>query len=406
MASTAGRVDVLLHVLLTLAAIIALGRVLAAGLRRLDQPPVIGDILAGILLGPSLIGAGASQTLLPAAAAPALGQIAQLGVVLYMFLVGLETNAGGLRERLRQTVFISSAGMMLPFALGLALAVFLYPRLSDPSVPLTHFALFMGIALSVTAFPVLARILADQGLQKTSLGMMALGCAAVGDAAAWCVLAAVAGVVNANGNGLRVTLEAAGYVVLMLAIVQPLARRWVSRLDAKPGNGSLAIAMIGCLLSAAATQWIGIHALFGAFLMGALIPHDSALARTLDRRLNEVVGVVFLPAFFAWAGLRTQINLVQGLDQWLLAGLIIVAATFGKFGGVAAAARISGFNWRESAILGALMNTRGLMELIVLNIGLDLGVISPAVYSMLVLMAVVTTLATAPAIRWLGLRAA
>ena len=398
--------DVLLHILLTLAAIIALGRALAVALRWLGQPPVVGDILAGILLGPSLIGAEASQALLPPAAAPAMGQIAQLGVILYMFLVGLETNASGLRERLHQTVFISSAGMVLPFALGLALAGFLHPRLSDTSVPLAHFALFMGVALSVTAFPVLARILADRGLQKTPLGLMALGCAAVGDAAAWCVLAAVAGVVNAGDSGLRVTLAAVGYVAAMLAVVRPLMRSWVSKLDTAPGNAALAIAMIACLLSAAATEWIGIHALFGAFLMGLLVPHDSALARTLDRRLNDVVAVVFLPAFFAWAGLRTQINLVHGADQWLLAGLIIVAATFGKFGGVAAAARISGFNWRESAILGALMNTRGLMELIVLNIGLDLGVISPTLYSMLVLMAVVTTLATAPAIRWLGLRAA
>ena len=397
--------DVLLHVLLTLAAIIALGRVLALALRWLHQPPVIGDILAGILLGPSLIGVEASHVLLPAAAAPALGQIAQLGVILYMFLVGLESNLGG-GERLRQTVFISSAGMALPFALGLALAAFLHPRLSDPSVPVAHFALFMGVALSVTAFPVLARILADRGLQKTPLGMMALDCAAVGDAAAWCVLAAVAGVVNAGSSGLRVTLDAVGYVVVMLAVVRPLMRSWVSKLDTAPGNAVLAIAMIACLLSAAATEWIGIHALFGAFLMGVLIPHDSAMARTLDRRLNDVVGAVFLPAFFAWAGLRTQINLVHGADQWLLAGLIILAATLGKFGGVAAAARISGFNWRESAILGALMNTRGLMELIVLNIGLDLGVISPTLYSMLVLMALATTMATAPTIRWLGLRAA
>jgi Kef-type K+ transport system membrane component KefB len=402
----AASVDVLLHVLLTLSAIIILGRILGALLKPLGQPQVIGDILAGILLGPSLIGAQASAWLLPAAAAPSLGLIAQLGVILYMFLVGLETNAGILRGQLRQTAFIASAGMALPFALGLALAMFLHARVADAQVPLSHFALFIGVALSVTAFPVLARILADRNLQKTPLGLLALGSAAAGDAVAWCGLALVVGVVQSGSGGTPVAIGTLVYVVVMLALVRPLAVRWVNRLTpAAAGNGALVTAIVACVLSAAATQWIGIHALFGAFLMGLLIPHDSALAQTLDRRLNDVVSIVFLPAFFAYAGLRTQINLVQGLEQWLLVILIILVATLGKFGGVAAAARLAGHDWRAAAALGALMNTRGLMELIVLNIGLDLHVISPTLYSMLVLMALVTTMATAPLLRLLGVRA-
>jgi Kef-type K+ transport system membrane component KefB len=394
----------LLHVLLTLAAIIAMGRVLGRLLAPLGQPQVIGDILAGILLGPSLIGVQASSWLLPPTAASGLGMVAQLGVIFYMFLVGLETNAGLLRGQMKKTAFIASSGMALPFALGLMLAAYLYPRVADATVPFKHFALFIGVALSITAFPVLARILSAHALQKTPLGLMALGCAAAGDAAAWCMLALVVGVVQSGASAIPVAVWALIYLALMLAVVRPWVQRWATRLAPETVNNSaLATALVACLLSALATEWIGIHALFGAFLMGVLIPHDSALATALDKRLNDVVSIVFLPAFFAYAGLRTQINLVQGLDQWLLCALIILVATLGKFGGTALAARWSGENWRQSAALGALMNARGLMELIVLTIGLDLGVISPTLYSMMVLMALATTIATVPVLRWLGI---
>ncbi len=398
--------DVLLHVLLTLAAIIILGRLLGRLLRPLGQPQVIADILAGILLGPSLIGAPAAAVLLPPPAAPALGLVAQLGVILYMFLVGLETNAGYLRGQWRRTFAISTAGMSTPFVLGIGLAALLYPALGDPRVPLSHFAMFMGVALSITAFPVLARILSDRKLQGTPIGQLALGCAAAGDVAAWCVLALVVGLVQTQGGGVGVVLWTLGFALAMLVLARPLLARWTSGVTLEQaGNGAIVVALIGCLLSAAATEWIGIHALFGAFLFGLLIPHDSPLAQTLERRLHDVVSIVFLPAFFAYSGLRTQIELVNTPGQWLIVGLIVLVASAGKFGGVALSARATGLGWRDAAILGSLMNARGLVELIVLNIGLDVGVISPTVYSMMVLMALLTTIATAPLIRLLGLRA-
>jgi Kef-type K+ transport system membrane component KefB len=405
--SAAAPADVLLHVLLTLAAIIILGRLLGRLLRPLGQPQVIADVLAGILLGPSLIGAEAAALLLPPNAAPALGLVAQLGVILYMFLVGLETNAGYLRGQWHRTAIIATAGMLAPFGFGIALAVGLHGPLGEPNVPMWHFALFIGVALSITAFPVLARILAARQLQRTQIGLLALGCAAAGDVAAWCVLALVVGVVQTKGGGAGVLLGTAGFGLVMLVGVRPLLQRWAARVTPEhAGNGAIAIALIACLLAAAATEWIGIHALFGAFLLGLLIPHDSALAQSLDRRLNDVVNIVFLPAFFAYSGLRTQIDLVDTPGQWLIVGLIIVVATVGKFGGVALAARATGLTWRDSAVLGSLMNARGLVELIVLNIGLDVGVISPLVYSMLVLMALATTISAAPMARLFGLKAA
>jgi Kef-type K+ transport system membrane component KefB len=392
--------DVLLHVLVTLAAIIVLGRVLGRVLKPLGQPQVIADILAGILLGPSLIGANAAATLLPPNAAPALGLIAQVGVILYMFLVGLETNAGTLRGAWRRTATITSAGMVAPFALGVVLAWLLYPTLADPGVAPWDFELFMGVALSITAFPVLARILADRNLQSTPNGAMALGCAAAGDVAAWCVLALIVGAVKVDGGGALVVLRTIGFAVAMLVLARPLVQRWTARVTVREAsNGAIAAALVGCLVSAAITEWIGIHALFGAFLFGLLVPHDSALATALQRRLHDVVSVVFLPAFFAYSGLRTQIGLVQTPAQWLIVGAIVAVATIGKFGGVAASARAIGFSWRDAAILGALMNARGLVELIVLNIGLDVGVLSPLVYSMMVLMALATTIATGPMLR-------
>jgi Kef-type K+ transport system membrane component KefB len=404
----ASQVNVLLHVLVTLAAIIVLGRVLGRLLRPLGQPQVIADILAGILLGPSLLGKEASSWLLPPEAAPSLGLVAQVGVILWMFLLGLETNLGVLRGKWRPIVSIAGAGMATPFLLGwLVLAGWLYPRFASADVDPVHFSLFIGVALSITAFPVLARILADRNLQRTSNGMTALACAAVGDVAAWCILAILVGMVQMQSGGARILLATVAFVAAMLVVVRPLVHRWaVRQTPQQAGNGAITVALLGCLLSAAMTEWIGIHALFGAFLFGLVIPHDCALAETLERRIRDVVSIVFLPAFFAYSGLRTEIGLVDTSAQWLAVGAIILVATLGKFGGVTAAARLNGFGWRDAAVLGSLMNARGLVELIVLNIGLDTGIISPTVYTMMVLMALATTVGTAPMIRALGVRAA
>jgi Kef-type K+ transport system membrane component KefB len=391
----------LLHLLVALTAVIVLGQILAKVFARLGQPPVIGEMIAGILLGPSILGPEASAWILPPAVAPHLGLVAQLGIILYMFTVGLELNAGLLRNRARATVAISHASITVPFLLGSVLALHLYPRLSSDAVPFTSFALFMGVAMSITAFPVLARILSDRGMSRTELGVVALACAATDDVTAWCLLAFVVGVASAQmGGAVLVAAGALLYIAFMVLVARPLFKRATARWDAdRLPRGSAALVLVALLVSTLSTELIGIHAIFGAFLLGAVIPHDSAIARSFTRQLEHVVTILFLPAFFAFTGMRTRIDLLTGRDQWLLCGLIVLVATAGKFGGTVAAARLTGIDWRAAAILGTLMNTRGLMELVVLNIGLDLGVISPTLFSMMVVMAIATTVVTSPVLR-------
>jgi Kef-type K+ transport system membrane component KefB len=392
----------LLHVLLALVVVIATARAMGSIFRSAGQPQVIGEILAGIVLGPSLLGRlapGAEGYLFPATVGPALNIIAQVGVILYMFLVGLELDPALLRKRGHTTVAISHASIIAPFLLGATIALFLYPKLSASDVPFTCFSLFLGVSMSVTAFPVLARILTDRGIHKTRMGAIALTCAAVDDVTAWCMLAFVVGVTRAQAAGAVATIAMAlGFVALMIVVVRPA----MVRLSLVYGNrgrltqGVMASIFIALLISASATELIGIHAVFGAFALGAVIPHDSGMARELTDRLEDIVIVLLLPAFFAYTGLRTQIGLVSGYEQWMMCALIVVVASAGKFGGSVVAARITGLNWRDSSALGVLMNTRGLMELIVLNIGLEMNVISPTLFAMLVIMALVTTFATTP----------
>jgi Kef-type K+ transport system membrane component KefB len=390
----------LVHVLLVLMVVVALGRLLSKLLGRFRQPPVIGEVLAGIALGPSLLGRispAASDFLLPADVAGYLSILAQLGVILYMFVVGLELNAGLLRDRAHATIAISHASIIAPFLLGALVALWLYPRLSHQQVGFTSFALFLGVAMSVTAFPVLARILTDRGMTKTSLGMVAISCAATDDVTAWCLLALVVGVTQAKvGGALWVIAGTLAFLAVMFLFVRPIVERLLRRHDGPLTPGQTALVFVAVLGSALTTEWIGVHAIFGAFLLGAVIPHDSRLARELTGKLEDFVTVLLLPAFFAFTGMRTRIGLLSGLDAWLMCGLLLLVATFGKFGGTLGAARLAGLSWRDSAALGILMNTRGLMELVVLNIGLDLGVISPTLFAMMVVMAVVTTMATTP----------
>jgi Kef-type K+ transport system membrane component KefB len=407
-AASAAAQDALPHVLLVLAAVIVVGRMLGSLLRAVGQPPVIGEVLGGILLGPSLLGRvapGISAYILPAAVAPYLNVIAQLGVILYMFLVGLELNGDLLRGRARVAVLTSHASIVAPFVLGSVLALELYPRLSASDVSFTSFAMFMGVAMSITAFPVLARILTDRGMHRTVLGAVALTCAAVDDVTAWCLLALVVGVARARiEDALTVLLLTAAFIAAMFLAVRPLVVRLLSpHVDGPPTQQVVASTLAGLLLAALASEGIGIHAVFGAFLFGAVIPHDSNLARALTGRLQDLVTILLLPAFFAFTGMRTEIGLVSGLSEWMLIGLIVLVATAGKFGGTFAAARLTGMGWHDAASLGILMNTRGLMELIVLNIGLDLAVISPKLFTMMVLMALVTTMATTPVLQLLGL---
>lgn len=395
------------HVLLALATILAASRTLGAVFRRLNQPPVIGEVLAGILLGPSLLGRvfpEAAAQLLPPSVAPVLGVIAQLGVILYMFLVGLELDTTLLKERGHATVAISHTSIVAPFLLGSVLALFLYPGLSGPGVSFTAFALFLGVAMSVTAFPVLARILTDRGMSRTRLGTMALTCAAVDDVTAWCLLSVVVAAARAEiGSSAWVLLGAAGFIFLMIFAARPVLLRWVRHAQGSEVSTGLLSFVLGLvLISAWASESIGIHAVFGAFLLGAILPHDGDFAHRLRDRTHDVVAVLLLPAFFAVTGMRTQIGLVSTAGEWLTCGLILLVATVGKVGGSLVAARLTGSGWREATAIGVMMNTRGLMELIVLNIGLDLGVISPKLFAMMVLMALATTIATAPLLHLLA----
>jgi Kef-type K+ transport system membrane component KefB len=340
---------------------------------------------------------------MPQEAAPYLGIVAKIGVVLFMFLVGLQLDASPLRRHSHSTLAISHASILAPFTLGAALALVIYPIYATGSTSFTVFSLFLGVSMSVTAFPVLARILTDRRIQNTPLGVTAIACAAVDDATAWCLLAFVSGVATAQlGSAVTTFGLAALYVVVMFVAVRPVARWLAAREERTAGPVSstvLAIVVGLMLLSAVATESIGIHALFGAFLFGALIPHDGRLAAQLRARMEDIVVVLLLPIFFAFTGMRTQIGLLATPMDWLFCGVIIVVATAGKFGGSFVAARLSGLGWRESSAIGVLMNTRGLMELIVLNVGLDMGILSPTLFAMLVIMALVTTFSTTPALQ-------
>ncbi len=393
----------LAHLVVALVVVIAASRVVGAGFAAVRQPRVIGEMLAGILLGPSLLGRVAPDVeawLLPADITPQLGFVAQVGVVSFMFMVGLELDSSALGRSRREATVVSIAGIVVPFALGVILTVTALSSLAPVGVSTALFASFIGVAMSVTAFPVLARILVDHKISKTRVGMLALTSAALGDVIAWCLLAIVAGL--AKTGSLR-SLQTIGltiaFVTFMLVVARPLALRIAMSHEGRRSHPRTAFVVFGVLVSAWITQAIGVHALFGAFLFGAIIPHDSKLANDVEGKLKVVVVSLLLPAFFAFSGLRTQLSLVHGVSSWWVCGLVILVASAGKIGGVFVAARSLGMSRRDASALGALMNTRGLMELVVLNIGLDLGVISHALFAMFVVMALVTTLATSPLLR-------
>jgi Kef-type K+ transport system membrane component KefB len=399
---------ILLRVLFAMAVVVIAARALAALFRWLGQPQVMGEVVAGLLLGPSFFGWIAPQAaaeLLPAAIAPYLAVIAQVGIILFMFLVGLEIDTGLLRQRGVATVAISHASMVAPFLLGATLALWLYPHFAGSGISFTPFALFISVAMSVTAFPVLARILTDTEMQKSRLGTIALACAAVDDVTAWCLLALMVSVARAQPGRVLVTVGAAIAFTCFVLLLVRRGAMWLVRKREREGKTTqwmVATVCVSLLVSAIITEHIGIHALFGAFLLGAVVPHDSPLGRDIREKFEDLVVVLFLPVFFAFTGMRTQIGLLQNSADWLVCGVIILVATLGKFGGSFSAARLTGSDTREAASLGILMNTRGLMELIVLNVGLDLGILSPELFAMFVLMAVVTTVATTPILQVLN----
>jgi Kef-type K+ transport system membrane component KefB len=383
--------------------IIIVSRLVGWLLAKFHQPQVMGEMMAGILLGPSLLGLvapGVSAIIFPPDSLTYLNLLSQIGLLLFMFLVGLELDPRLLQARSRTAIVISHASIIAPFVLGITLALYLYPRHSVASVSFTGFALFMGAAMSVTAFPVLARILNEREMVKTKLGALTLACAAVDDITAWSILATVIAIVRSTGMRSLVftVVGSLAYIALMFYLVRPLLRRFetVFRRDKGLSQHMIAIIVLLLLGSAFTTEWLGIHALFGAFLAGAMMPKQEEFIRAFSEKFEDLTVVLLLPLFFAYTGLRTRIGLVSGEAMWLDCALIISVAIVGKFGGSTIAARFTGLNWREASGIGILMNTRGLMELVILTIGLDIGVISPAIFAMMVIMALFTTFMTSP----------
>lgn len=376
-------------------------------LSKFRQPQVVGEMVAGLLLGPSLFGWLApdlSATLFPPASLISLRLLSEVGLLIFMFMVGLELDTKKLRHLGHIAIVVSHTSIVVPFALGALLALLLYPRMVDPSIPFTGFVLFMGVAMSVTAFPVLARILTERNLLGTKLGTLTIACAAVDDVTAWCLLAVIISIIRAKLNHLPVWGMLAGlvaYVGIMLFMFKPMAQRLARRQEGDKVPDPVIAVMLLCMFASSwATEWLGIHALFGAFFAGVLMPKEKGFAESVREKFRPLVVVLLIPLFFAFTGLRTNVNLISGWTMVLYFGLVFAVAVVGKFGGSMLAARIMGVGWREASAIGILMNTRGLIELVILNIGLDIGVLPRDIFSMMVLMAVGTTLMTTPLLSW------
>jgi Kef-type K+ transport system membrane component KefB len=385
--------------------VILVARVFGWICKKIGQPTVIGEIVAGIVLGPSLMGMyfpEISSALFPLESMPNLQFLSQIGLIMFMFVIGMELDLKVLRNQAHEAVVISHASMVIPFALGMGLSYYIYESFASQNVPFLSFGLFMGIAMSVTAFPVLARIVQERGIHKSRLGTIVITCAAADDITAWCLLAAVIAIVKAGSfvSSLYVILLAGGYVILMMKVVKPFLKR-VGDLHTSRENLSkpiVAIFFLTLIISSYTTEVIGIHALFGAFMAGAIMPENTKFRNLFIEKIEDVSLVLLLPLFFVFTGLRTQIGLLDDISLWKVTGYIILVAVVGKFLGSMVAAKFVGQNWKDSLTIGALMNTRGLMELVVLNIGYDLGVLTPEIFAMMVIMALLTTFMTGPAL--------
>jgi len=372
------------------------------------QPTVVGEIIAGIVLGPSLLGLffpEFSIFLFPKESLSNLSLISQLGLIFFMFVVGMELDFEKIKKQSSASVFISHASIIFPFFLGVVLSYWLYPLFAPQNVSFMPFALFIGIAMSITAFPVLARIIKEKNLTDTSYGAMAITCAATDDITAWYILALIIAlsISGTLGSSLFLLLFIAAYVVVMFYGIRPLLAKIGSTQNERLSMNAMSAIMVLLLVSSLVTESIGIHALFGAFMAGAMMPSSaiSRLKELIAPRLEYVSLLVLLPLFFALTGLRTEIGLLNTSDGWLICGVIIIIAVTGKLLGSSLAAKFMGFNWRDSFALGILMNTRGLMELVVLNIGFEMGILSTELFTMFVVMALVTTFMTGPILNWI-----
>lgn len=400
--------DIVIHVLVAILIVIGLSRLVGALFDRINQPLVIGEIVAGILLGPSLLGWLAPSwkaALFPLEVMSPLNVLSQVGLIFFMFLIGLELNPKYIRGNLDTAILISHVSILVPFSLGSLLALLLYPLVSSGEVSFTAFALFLGSAMAITAFPVLARIITENNLQKSRLGTLALTCAAVDDVTAWCLLALAIAVTRTNSmaGAVPTLFLSLLYIGFMVTVGQRFLKK-ISKYYDRTGKLSqlvVAVIYIGVVASALITELIGIHFIFGAFLLGATMPKNAGLTRELAEKTEDFVLVFLLPVFFAYSGLKTQVGLLNSPDKWLLCAAVVGVAIMGKYVGTYAAARFSGLEEREASALGWLMNTRGLTELIVLNIGLELKVITPLMFTMLVIMALVTTFMTSPLLEYI-----
>jgi len=391
--------------LLQVFVILVVSRILRFLLVAIKQPAVIGEMVAGLMLGPSLFGLvlpGWFAALFPAASLSPLNALSQFGLLLFMFIVGLKLGSQPLGTARRIAVVTSLTSIIVPFALGAAVGSLVHARLAPEGVAVLPFALFVGAAMSITAFPVLARILFDQRMFNTQIGTVAISCAAFDDVTGWLILAAVTMLVDATDPRMFAVraLMLGGYIALMMYGVRPLLRRMAERRGDGFGSGAddLAVPVLVMLLSAMATEWLGVHALFGAFFAGLMMPRGGTVERAFVERVEPLTVTLLVPLFFAFTGLRTQVGLIDSAELWWDAGIFLAVAIVGKGAASTLAARVMGMTWRDSSMLGALLNTRGLIELVILSIGLDLGILSPVVFSMLVLMALITTFMTSPLI--------
>jgi Kef-type K+ transport system membrane component KefB len=391
--------------LLQIAVVITAAKLLGSLFKRIGQPAVIGEIAAGIFLGPSLLGwlaPDAMQFLFPASSMGTLQLLSQIGLVLFMFIIGLEVDLNVFKTKATEGIVIGHISIVFPFFLGVILAWFLYSSYSPAGIPFVAYALFMGIATSITAFPVLARILRERKMTKTPVGSLAILCAAINDVTGWFLLAIVvaiakAGSINAALMGIVWSFI---YVLAMFAFVKPLLKKLSDKrfIDGKADITFTGLVFFTLISSSFLAEVIGIHALFGAFIAGVVMPPSASVRHVFTEKVEGVSVTLLLPLFFAYTGLRTQIGVLNQGHLWLLSAEIISLAVIGKFVGSAVAARLVGQTWKDSLTIGALMNTRGLMELIVLNIGYELGILTTEIFTIMVLMALVTTLMTGPAL--------
>ena len=377
---------------------------------KLGQSRVIGEIIGGILLGPSVLGRISPRTsiaLFPPDSLRTLETLSTIGLILFLFLIGMELDYAQLYRQRKLAVLSSATSIVIPFLAAILLAHSLRTRFAPHGTGSIPFVLFLGISMSITAFPVLARILEERGLQTTSLGATAILCAAVDDVVAWLLLAVALTLIDVNGSPASLTLRfgaLALYLLVMLGVVRPFAARLVKRRQAELSIELLGVILACTLASAAVTQWTGVHPLFGAFIAGVCFPRVEHWQHAIRSRLDMITSVLLLPLFFALTGLRTRLDLLNDGNMWLWSGIVLVAATAGKMGGAVLAARWNGQSWRHAIALGALLNTRGLVELVVLNIAYNVGAFSPTLFTMLVVMALVTTVSTTPILNLLGVR--